>query len=68
MENAAKTQFWTAVAVHVLAAIVKIEVHLEAPLYSLLQILSVTAIEKFLCNKLSSTTPSPQSTPSIPTN
>lgn len=45
-ENAVKTQIWTAVAVYVLVAIVKKELHLEASLYSLLQILSVTVFEK----------------------
>ena len=45
-ENAVKTQIWTAVAVYVLVAIVKKELHLEPPLYTLLQILSVTLFEK----------------------
>jgi len=45
-ENAVKTQIWTAVAVYVLVSIVKKELHLEASLYSLLQILSVTVFEK----------------------
>ena len=45
-ENAVKTQIWTAVAVYVLVAIVKKELHLDASLYNLLQILSVTVFEK----------------------
>ena len=45
-ENAVKTQIWTAVAVYVLVAIVKKELHLETSLYALLQILSVTLFEK----------------------
>jgi hypothetical protein len=45
-ENAVKTQIWTAVAVYVLVAIVKKELHLEASLYSLLQTFSVTVFEK----------------------
>ena len=45
-ENAVKTQIWTAVAVYVLVAIVKKELHLEPSLYTLLQILSVTLFEK----------------------
>lgn len=45
-ENAVKTQIWTAVAVYVLVAIVKKELHLDASLYTLLQILSVTLFEK----------------------
>jgi hypothetical protein len=45
-ENAVKTQIWTAVAVYVLVAIVKKELHLDASLYTLLQILSLTLFEK----------------------
>ena len=45
-ENAVKTQIWTAVAVYVLVAIVKKELHLKPSLYTLLQILSVTLFEK----------------------
>jgi len=45
-ENAVKTQIWTAVSVYVLVAIVKKELHLDASLYTLLQIISVTAFEK----------------------
>ena len=45
-ENAVKTQIWCAVATYVLIAIVKKELHLDASLYSLLQILSVSVFEK----------------------
>ena len=45
-ENAVKTQIWIAVSVYVLIAIVKKRLHLEASLYTLLQILSVTLFEK----------------------
>jgi len=45
-ENAVKTQIWTAVSVYVLVAIIKKELQLEASLYQLLQILSVTLFEK----------------------
>jgi hypothetical protein len=45
-ENAVKTQIWCAVCVYVLVAIVKKELHLDASLYTLLQILSVTVFEK----------------------
>lgn len=45
-ENAVKTQIWTAVAVYVLVAIVKKQLHLDASLYTLLQVLSVTLFEK----------------------
>ena len=45
-ENAVKTQIWCAVATYVLIATVKKELQLDASLYSLLQILSVSAFEK----------------------
>lgn len=45
-ENAVKTQIWCAVAAYVLIAIVKKELQLDASLYSLLQIISVSAFEK----------------------
>jgi hypothetical protein len=45
-ENAVKTQIWIAVSVYVLVAIVRKRVRLEASLYQILQILSVTLFEK----------------------
>jgi len=45
-ENAVKTQVWCAVATYVLIAIVKKDLQLDASLYTLLQILSVTVFEK----------------------
>jgi hypothetical protein len=45
-ENAVKTQIWIAVSVYVLIAIIKKKLQLEASLYTLLQILSVTLFEK----------------------
>ena len=45
-ENAVKTQIWIAVSVYVLVAIVKKQLALDASLYTLLQILSVTLFEK----------------------
>lgn len=45
-ENAVKTQIWCAVATYVLIAIVKKELQLYAPLYTCLQILSVSIFEK----------------------
>jgi transposase len=45
-ENAVKTQIWCAVSTYVLIAIVKKEFHLNASLYTLLQILSVSVFEK----------------------
>ena len=44
-ENAVKTQIWIAVSVYVLIAIVKKRLHLDASLYELLQILSLTLFE-----------------------
>jgi hypothetical protein len=45
-ENAVKTQIWCAVSTYVLIAIIKKELHLDASLYTLLQILSVSVFEK----------------------
>ena len=45
-ENAVKTQIWIAVSVYVLVAIARKRLRLEAPLYTLLQVISVTAFEK----------------------
>ena len=47
-ENAVKTQIWCAVSTYVLIAIVKKELQLDASLYTLLQILSVSVFEKTL--------------------
>ncbi len=45
-ENAVKTQIWIAIAVYVLVAIVKKRLALDATLYQILQVLSVTLFEK----------------------
>ncbi|MEQ1718794.1 MAG: IS4 family transposase [Hyphomicrobium sp.] len=45
-ENAVKTQIWIAISVYVLVAIAKKRLALEASLYTLLQILSLTLFEK----------------------
>jgi hypothetical protein len=45
-ENAVKTQIWIAVSVYALVAIVRKRLGLEASLYQILQILSVTLFEK----------------------
>ncbi|MBI3682415.1 MAG: IS4 family transposase [Acidobacteria bacterium] len=45
-QNAVKTQIWIAVSVYVLVAIVKKRLDLDASLYTLLQILSLTLFEK----------------------
>ena len=50
-ENAVKTQIWCAVSTYVLIAIVRKELQIETPLYTLLQILSVSVFEKIPINK-----------------
>ena len=45
-ENAVKTQIWIAVSVYVLVAIVRKRLGLEASLYQILQILSLTLFER----------------------
>ena len=45
-ENAVKSQIWIAVSVYVTVAIIKKQCGLEASLYKMLQILSVTVFEK----------------------
>ncbi|MEK6708639.1 MAG: IS4 family transposase [Pseudomonadota bacterium] len=45
-QNAVKTQIWCAVSTYVLIAIVKKELQIDASLYTLLQILSVSVFEK----------------------
>ena len=45
-ENAVKTQIWIAVSVYVLVAIIRKRLEMEASLYQILQILSLTLFEK----------------------
>ncbi len=45
-ENAVKAQIWTAIGVYVLVAIVKKRLALDASLFQILQVLSVTLFEK----------------------
>src|ERR1035438_608822 len=45
-ENAVKTQFWIALSIYVVAAIVRKRLGLEASLYQILQVLSITLFEK----------------------
>jgi hypothetical protein len=54
--NAVKTQIWIAVCVYVLIAIVKKQLALETRLYTILQLLSVTAFEKIPLDQLLSQT------------
>ena len=50
-ENAVKTQIWIAVSVYVLVAIIKKRLNIDASLYTILQVLSVTLFEKMPLNK-----------------
>src|ERR1035438_7879687 len=45
-ENAVKTQIWIALSIYVLVAIVRKRLGLEASLYQILQVLSITLFEK----------------------
>jgi len=45
-ENAVKTQIWIAVSVYVLVAIIKKRLNIQISLYTMLQILSVTAFDR----------------------
>ncbi len=51
-ENAVKTQIWIAVSVFVLVAIIRKRLNLEQSLYTILQILSLSMVEKTLLNQL----------------
>jgi hypothetical protein len=51
-ENAVKTQVWIAVSVYVLVAIIKKRLKIEASLYSILQILSLTVLETMPLDQL----------------
>jgi len=45
-ENAVKTQIWIAVSIYVLVAIVRKRLELDASLYQILQVFSITLLEK----------------------
>jgi len=51
-ENAVKTQVWIAISVYVLVAIIKKRLKMEASLYTILQILSVTIFERMPLNQI----------------
>lgn len=64
-ENAVKTQIWIAISVYVLVAIVKKKLQLQASLYTMLQILSLSLFEKTpLFQLLSQITPDEKETDS----
>lgn len=51
-DNAVKTQIWIAISVYVQVAIIKKRLRLDASLYTILQILSVTIFENIPLNQL----------------
>ncbi len=51
-ENAVKTQIWIAVSVYVLVAIMQKQLNIRASLYTILQVLSVSAFERTLLFQL----------------
>ena len=56
-ENAVKTQIWIAVSVYLLVAILKKRLNLDASLYTILQVLSVTTFEKIPLKQALTTAP-----------
>ena len=57
--NAVKTQIWIAVSVYVLIAIIKKRLRLQASLYTILQVLSISIFEKIPIDQLLDETPPP---------
>jgi hypothetical protein len=57
--NAVRTQIWSAIAVYLLVAILKKRLHLDASLYTILQILSLTLFEKMPIRQALSQPPLP---------
>ena len=51
-ENAVKTQIWIAVTAYLLVAILKKRLKIEASLYTILQVLSVSVFERITINQL----------------
>jgi hypothetical protein len=51
-ENAVKTQIWIAVTVYLMIAILQKQLKIEVSLYTILQILSVTAFERTTIKQL----------------
>jgi len=56
-ENAVKTQVWTAISVYVLVAIIKKRLNLNRSLFSILQVLSVSLLEKTPMQQLLTASP-----------
>jgi IS4 transposase len=65
--SAVRTQIWSAIAVYLLVVILKKRLHLEASLYTILQILSLTLFEKTPISQALSQLP-PPSPPNDPQN
>ncbi len=64
-ENAVETQVWIAISVYVLIAIIKKRLDIDASLYTILQVLSVTVFEKTpLLQMLSEAEPTEERHPS----
>jgi len=57
-ENAVKTQIWIAICNYLLVAIIKKELKIEKSLYEILQIISVSIVDKSQLNQLLSETAS----------
>jgi hypothetical protein len=51
-ENAVKTQIWIALSVYIIVAIMKKQLNIRASLYTILQVLSVSAFERTLLYQL----------------
>lgn len=51
-ENAVKVQIWIAVSVYLIVAIIRKKLHIEASLYTILQVLSVSIFERTMINQL----------------
>jgi hypothetical protein len=51
-ENAVKTQIWIAVSVYLMVAIIKKRLKIEASLYTILQVISVSVFERTMLNQL----------------
>jgi IS4 transposase len=62
-ENAVKTQIWIAITVYVLVAIIKKRLNLDASLYTILHVLSLTLFEKTSINQLLTNTDSNHALP-----
>jgi hypothetical protein len=62
-ENAVKSQIWIAVSVYVLIAIMRKRLNINASLYEMLQILSLTMFERMALNQLLARTPPDTNSP-----